>query len=74
LPTGVEADSALLHGSPDEALPEAAEGLDLLLMGSRGYGPLKGALLGSVSAKLIAASPCPVLVVPRGSGTNPLGA
>lgn len=73
LPEGVEAETALLHGDPADALPEAAADLDALLLGSRGYGPLKGALLGSVSAKLIGSSPCPVLVVPRGSGADPLG-
>jgi nucleotide-binding universal stress UspA family protein len=74
LPDDLEAESVLLHGDPAEALPEAGADLDLLMVGSRGYGPAKGAILGSVSAKLIAASPCPVLVVPRGSGADPLGA
>ena len=73
LPDGMEAGSVLLHGNPAEALPEAARELDVLLLGSRGYGPLKGAVLGSVSAKLVASAPCPVLVVPRGSGADPLG-
>jgi nucleotide-binding universal stress UspA family protein len=38
---------------------------DLLVTGSRGYGPGMRVLLGSVSRKLIADAPCPVLVVPR---------
>ncbi len=38
---------------------------DLLLVGSRSYGPLARTLLGSVSSGLIHSAPCPVLVVPR---------
>ncbi len=38
---------------------------DLLILGSRSYGPLARTLLGSVSSGLIHSAPCPVLVVPR---------
>jgi nucleotide-binding universal stress UspA family protein len=38
---------------------------DLLLLGSRSYGPIARTLLGSVSSHLIHEAPCPVLVVPR---------
>jgi nucleotide-binding universal stress UspA family protein len=38
---------------------------DLLLVGSRSYGPVARTLLGSVSSALIRVAPCPVLVVPR---------
>jgi nucleotide-binding universal stress UspA family protein len=55
-----------LDGAPAQALAEACEdGVDLLVAGSRGYGPLARVLLGSVSSRLIAIAPCPVLVVPR---------
>jgi nucleotide-binding universal stress UspA family protein len=64
----------LLHGEPAEALAEAGKDLDLLVLGSRGYGPVKGTLLGSVSARVMAAAACPVLVVPRGAGATPLDA
>jgi len=47
---------------------------DLLLLGSRSYGPIARTLLGSVSSKLIHAAPCPVLVVPRPhQATEPVG-
>jgi nucleotide-binding universal stress UspA family protein len=58
----------LLRGDPAEALASAADDLDLLVLGSRGYGPLGRALLGGVSGKLMRLAPCPVLVIPRGAG------
>jgi hypothetical protein len=33
--------------------------------GSRGYGPARRVLIGSVSSKIARSSPCPLLVVPR---------
>jgi|SRR5215207_9279439 len=74
VPGGVATEPLLLHGEPAEALAEAATDLDLLVLGSRGYGPVKGTLLGSVSARVMAAAPCPVMVVPRGAGATPLHA
>ena len=71
---GVATEPLLLHGEPAEALAEAASDLDLLVLGSRGYGPVKGTLLGSVSARVMAAAACPVMVVPRGAGPTPLEA
>lgn len=57
------------RGEPSSVLAEeATAGIDLLVVGSRGYGPLRRALLGSVSARLMRLAPCPVLVIPRGSG------
>lgn len=36
----------------------------LLVVGSRGRGPRKGAILGSVSGGLVRSAPCPVVVIP----------
>ncbi len=51
----------------DSARELAFEGnhLDLLVTGSRGYGPLRRLMLGSTSAKLVHEAPCPVLVLTR---------
>jgi nucleotide-binding universal stress UspA family protein len=40
------------EGGAVQVLERAAEQLDLLVMGSRGYGPLRAILLGSVSGQL----------------------
>ena len=45
---------------------------ELLILGSRGYGPLRSVLLGAVSSKLMRTAPCPVLVLPRGAGAGQL--
>jgi nucleotide-binding universal stress UspA family protein len=62
-----------LEGVPGMALADACEAdeIDLVVTGSRGYGPVMRVLLGSVSTQLMHRAPCPVLVVPRpreGSG------
>lgn len=57
-----------LNGPVASTLAEACEdGVDLLLVGSRHYGPVMRVLLGSVSTQLIHKAPCPVMVVPRPS-------
>jgi nucleotide-binding universal stress UspA family protein len=66
-PDGVAVETVLLDGiTPVELLRTAAEDLTLLVMGSRGYGPAKRVLLGSVSAGVVHHAACPVLVLPRG--------
>ena len=67
LPGTVQADSRVLRGSPARAIAQEAEGLDLLVIGSRGYGPLRSVLLGGVSHHLVRSAPCPLVVLPRSS-------
>jgi nucleotide-binding universal stress UspA family protein len=55
-----------LPGKAGEMLVAAAnEGIDLLVAGSRAYGPLRAVLAGSVSRYLADHAPCPLIVVPR---------
>jgi nucleotide-binding universal stress UspA family protein len=42
-----------------------SSGVDLLVIGSRGYGPVRTVLLGSVARHVVDHAPCAVLVVPR---------
>ena len=69
---GLHAETTMLVGDPARALErEAGEGLDLLVLGSRGYGPVRRVLLGGVSESVVRHSPCPVLVVPRSAKFDP---
>ena len=66
LPAELRAQPVLEKGEPVEKLLAAAEmGVDLLVLGSRGFGPVMRLLIGSVSSKVIRGAPCPVMVVPR---------
>jgi nucleotide-binding universal stress UspA family protein len=66
LPSGVTAAGEVLYGDVVEELSLLGErGVDLLVSGSRGYGPVRRVLLGTVSSSLVRQSSVPVLVVPR---------
>lgn len=56
---------AVTEGDPAEELATMAEHLDLLVLGSRAYGPSGRLLSGSTSTKLARRAACPLLVVPR---------
>jgi nucleotide-binding universal stress UspA family protein len=62
-----DAERVLLSGGPAKCLAEACSDSDLLVIGSRSYGPFHHTLLGSVSAKLMRSCRAPLLVVPRGA-------
>jgi nucleotide-binding universal stress UspA family protein len=66
LPPEVRALPVLERGNPVDRLLEISEvGIDLLVLGSRGFGPVMRLLIGSVSSRVIRGAPCPVMVVPR---------
>jgi nucleotide-binding universal stress UspA family protein len=66
LPAELRALPVLDQGDPvRKLLEEAAVGVDLLVLGSRGFGPVMRLLIGSVSSRVIRECPCPVMVVPR---------
>jgi nucleotide-binding universal stress UspA family protein len=63
---GVEvADTHLTRGRPDTELVHLSEEIDagLIVMGSRGLGGVRRALMGSVSDSVVRHAHCPVLVV-----------
>jgi nucleotide-binding universal stress UspA family protein len=61
---GVEIERRTDEGQPSATLVEAAEGAELLVVGSRGRGGFAGLLLGSVSQQCAHHAPCPVVIVP----------
>lgn len=60
----IEAEAFL--GEPAEVLADLSRHLDLLVLGSRGYGPVRSVLLGGVSRRVAAGAHCPAVVLPRG--------
>jgi nucleotide-binding universal stress UspA family protein len=68
-----------IAGVRDRVTPEVAVGkawqmlasgsadLDLLIVGSRAYGPVRSVVLGSTSTHVVRQARCPVLVLPRGT-------
>jgi len=59
------AETALLAGNPFLEIIRYAKthGIDLIVMGTHGRGPIAHMLLGSVAEKVVRKSPCPVLTV-----------
>lgn len=51
-------------GDAADHLVEASRHADLLVIGTRGHGPVVGAVLGSVAAKCLRHAECPVVVIP----------
>jgi nucleotide-binding universal stress UspA family protein len=68
---GATADLKVLAGDPARALIEETKGAEdasLIVVGSRGQGAIRSAILGSVSSQLVREAPCPVVVVPGVAG------
>ena len=55
----------VVYGGPRQELVKASREVDLLIVGSRGYGPLGRITHGSVSRYLLGRVACPLLVVPH---------
>ena len=53
-----------VHGLPADELVKAAEGADMVVMGSRGAGGFARLILGSVASQVAHHAACPVLIVP----------
>jgi nucleotide-binding universal stress UspA family protein len=67
LPTDVGVESVFTTGNAGKELASESEHVDLMIVGSRGYGPRAAVLLGGVSHALIREATCPVVVLPRGA-------
>jgi nucleotide-binding universal stress UspA family protein len=61
---GLTVEAELLRGRPSAAIVDDARiwHPDLIVVGSRGHGPVETAVLGSVSAAIVDHATCPVLV------------
>jgi nucleotide-binding universal stress UspA family protein len=59
----VTAETSLVMRPPRQALLEAAERAELLVVGGRGLGGVKGLQLGAVSSAMLQRAPCSVAVV-----------
>lgn len=67
VPAGVNVSAHRVRAELGASLERESERLDLLVTGSRGYGPVRRTLLGSLSTHLVHHAHCPVVVVPRGA-------
>jgi nucleotide-binding universal stress UspA family protein len=66
VPPDLEPRTLLFKGSTVESLAALGpDDVDLLVCGSRGYGPVRRVLLGGVSSRLVRRARLPVTVVPR---------
>ena len=63
------AEGVAVYGGPRAELVQAAKELDLLIVGSRGYGPIGRLVHGGVPRYLVGHATCPLLVLPRPTTT-----
>jgi nucleotide-binding universal stress UspA family protein len=54
-------------GQPSRELASGSRAMDLMVLGSRGYGPPRTMLFGSVSAQVVPEARCPVMILAAGS-------
>jgi nucleotide-binding universal stress UspA family protein len=59
----LQLEPVLVHGRPEAVLLHASETADMVVVGSRGRGGIAGAVLGSVSQRVVQHAECPVVVV-----------
>ena len=66
-----DVDAQAVYGLTGEELAAFSHGMDVLIVGSRGYGPVKRLVLGSTSDYLQRHARCSLLVVARASAATP---
>lgn len=62
--TPPEVTREVVQGRPVDALIGAAEGAEMLVLGSHGHGRLRHVTMGSVSEGCLEKATCPVVVIP----------
>jgi nucleotide-binding universal stress UspA family protein len=67
LPDDANAEAVFAAGRPGQELADRSRDADLMIVGSRGYGPLAAVMLGGATHTLIRDAACPVLILPRGT-------
>ena len=67
LPSDVSAEAMFLSGRPGSELATQSQDVDLMIVGSRGYGPMAAVMLGGTTHTLVRDAACPVVVLPRGT-------
>ena len=67
---GCETETAAVLGIADKEIVRFAEenAVDLIVMASHGYGPVRQLLLGSTTERVLHHASCPVLVIPSKAG------
>ncbi|MER7078932.1 Nucleotide-binding universal stress protein, UspA family [Saccharopolyspora kobensis] len=70
--SGPEVTATVAHGDPADVLVQLSGAGELVVVGSRGRGPLAATLLGSVSAKVATHARCPVVVVREHRSSGPV--
>ena len=63
-------DGQVAVGLPGDELTVFTDEVDLLVVGSRSYGPLRRLMFGSTSAHLARTARCPLLVLPRSAAVR----
>jgi nucleotide-binding universal stress UspA family protein len=67
LPDDVSAEAMFIAGRPGSELATQSQDVDLMIVGSRAYGPMAAVMLGGATHALIRDAACPVVVLPRGT-------
>lgn len=62
---GLKVSTEVLFGHPAKCIVSAAErhGVDMIVMGTHGHGPVMHVLMGNVAERVVRTAPCPVLTV-----------
>jgi nucleotide-binding universal stress UspA family protein len=71
VPPDLPVTGRLLHGDPESALIDVSADHDLMVVGSRGHGPVHRTLLGSTTRRLFNGAHCSILALPRGVEADP---